>query len=50
VPLDPGRYPPKPPRGALVAIVQLIIPYSRSFKRPLNYPKYKKNYDPDAHV
>jgi hypothetical protein len=30
--------------------VQLVIPYYRPYKTPLNYLKYKKNYDPNAHV
>jgi hypothetical protein len=48
--LNPRGDPPKPPRGATVAIVQPIIPNSRLVRRPLNYPKYKKNYDPNAYV
>ncbi len=30
--------------------MQPIVPYSRLFKRPLNYPEYKKNSNPDVHV
>ncbi len=42
--------PPKPPKGATTKVVQPIIPYHRPFMRPLNYPKYKKDYDPNVHV
>jgi hypothetical protein len=40
----------KPLRGATIAFVQHVIPYSRPFKRPLNYHEYKKNFDLDVHV
>jgi hypothetical protein len=30
--------------------MQHVLVYFRPFKRPLNYLKYKKNFDPDAHV
>jgi len=30
--------------------MQLIIPYSKPFRRPLNYPKYNKDSNLDAHV
>jgi len=50
VPLDLGEDPPKPLGGAIIATMQPIIPYSKSLRRPLNYPKYKKDYDPDAYV
>jgi hypothetical protein len=30
--------------------MQLAIPYYRPYKRPLNYPKYKKTSNPYAHV
>ncbi len=30
--------------------VQIAIPYSRPFMKPLNYLEYKKNFDPDVHV
>ncbi len=33
-----------------MSFVQPIVPYSRPFKRPLNYPDYKKNFDTNAHV
>jgi hypothetical protein len=36
--------------GDIIAIVQPIIPYSRPFKRPLNYLEYKKVSNLDAHV
>jgi hypothetical protein len=29
--------------------MQLVI-HSKAFRRPLNYPEYKKNFNLDAHV
>ncbi len=45
VPLDPRRDPLKPLRGVVVAFVQLVVLYFRSYMRALNYLKYKKNFD-----
>ncbi len=50
IPQNLGRDPLEPRRGATIAFVQPIIPYSRPFRRPLNYPKYKKNSKLDVHV
>lgn len=50
VPLDLGGNPPKPLRGATLASIQHVIPYSRPLRRPLSYLKYKKNSDPKVHV
>jgi hypothetical protein len=27
-----------PPRGVIITIVQLVIPYSKPFRKPLKYP------------
>ncbi len=35
--LDLGRDPLEPPRGVAIIVVQLLVPYSRPFKKPLNY-------------
>jgi hypothetical protein len=40
----------EPIGSVIVAYVQLVIPYSRPYKKPFNYLKYKKNFDPNAHV
>jgi len=29
---------------------KLPLPPNRPYHRPLNYPKYVKDFDPDAHV
>ncbi len=50
VPPYPTRDPLKPLRGAIITYVQPIIPYSRPFRRSLNYLTYKKNFNLDAHV
>ncbi len=50
VPLDLEGDPPEPPRGATIAFVQHVVPYYRPFRRPLNHPKYKKNFDSNVHV
>jgi hypothetical protein len=50
IPLNLGGDHLEPLRGATIAYVQCVIFYSRPFKTPLNYPKYKKNFDPNAHV
>jgi len=50
IPPNLGGDPPKPLGGATTTVVQLVIPYFRPFRRPLNYPKYKKNSDMDVHV
>lgn len=50
IPLDPIGDPPKPLISAIITSMQPIIPYSRPFRRPLNYPKYKKDFNLDAHV
>jgi hypothetical protein len=42
--------PPKPLGGATTTVVQLVVPYFRPFRRPLNYPKCMKDFDPDVHV
>jgi hypothetical protein len=33
-----------------VRLRQLVVLYFRTCMRPINYLKYKKNFDPDAHV
>lgn len=43
VPLDLGGDLPEPLGGVTTTFVQLVVPYSKPFKRPLNYPKYKKD-------
>lgn len=40
IPPNPRGDPPKPLGGATATVVQLVVPYFRPFKRPLNYPKY----------
>ncbi len=50
IPLDLGCDPPKPPRGATIAYVQHVVPYYRPSKRPLNYLKYKKDFDSNVCV
>jgi hypothetical protein len=45
-----GGDPLEPRRGAIVTIMQLVIPYSKPFRRPLNYFEYKNDSNPDAHV
>jgi hypothetical protein len=30
--------------------MQPVVPYFRPYKKPLNYHKYKKDYDLDGHV
>ncbi len=50
IPPNLGGDPLKPLKGITMSSVQLIVPYSRPFRRPLNYPKYKKDYDLDVHV
>jgi hypothetical protein len=42
VPPDLGIDPPKPLGGVVITFVQPIVPYYRAYRRPLNYPKYKK--------
>jgi hypothetical protein len=44
------RRSPKPLKGVTITSMQHVLVYFRPFKRPLNYLKYKKNFDPDAHV
>jgi hypothetical protein len=36
--------------GVIVTFVQLVIPYSRPFRKPLKYLLYKKNNNSDVHV
>jgi hypothetical protein len=48
--LDLGGDPSKPLRGATITFMQLLIPYSRPFRKPLNYIEYNKDYDFDVHV
>jgi len=43
VPLDLGGDPPQPPGGVTTTFVQLVVSYFKPFKRPLDYPKYKKD-------
>ncbi len=50
IPLDLGCDPPEPPRGVTVAYVQHVVPYYRPSRRPLNYLKYKKDFDLDVCV
>jgi len=42
VPPDLGIDPQEPLGGVVVTFVQPIVPYYRAYRRPLNYPKYKK--------
>jgi hypothetical protein len=30
--------------------MQLVVPYYKPFKRPLIYPKHKKDFDQNVHV
>lgn len=50
IPPNLGKDPLEPWRGATIASVQPIIPYSRPFRKPLNYPEYKKNFKLNVHV
>jgi uncharacterized protein YdhG (YjbR/CyaY superfamily) len=50
IPLDLKGNPSKPPKGVTIAFVQLIIPNSKPFRKPLNYDEYKKNSNLDVHV
>jgi hypothetical protein len=50
VPLDPRGDPLETLGGVTIADVQPIILYSRSLRRPLNYPEYNKYFDLDVHV
>ncbi len=50
VPPDLIGDPPKPSRCVTIVIGQPVVPYFRPFKRPFNYPKYKKDFDSNAHV
>jgi hypothetical protein len=45
-----GKAPLKPLIGITMSFVQPIIPYVRPYKRPLNYPEYKKDSNPNVHV
>jgi hypothetical protein len=38
------------PRSVTIASLQLVIPYYRPCKRPLNYIQYKKDSNPNAHL
>jgi len=48
VPPDPRGDPPKPPRCFTTTTAQPIIPCSKPFRKPLNYLKYKEDFDPNA--
>jgi hypothetical protein len=50
IPPNPRRDLPKPLGGSIVIVVQHVVPYFKPFKGPLNYPKYKKNFDCNVHV
>jgi hypothetical protein len=50
IPPNLGGNPPKPLRGVTVAFIQHVVPYSRPFRRPLNYLEYKKDSNPNVHV
>ncbi len=50
VPLDLRGNPSKLTIGATIASMQLVIPYSKPFRRPLNYLEYKKDFNLDVHV
>ncbi len=50
VPPNPRRNSLKPLGGATITSMQQVVPYSKPFRRPLNYLEYKKNHDLDAHV
>jgi hypothetical protein len=50
LPPDPRKDPPKPPRGVTITSMQPALLYFRPFNTPLNYLKYKKDFDPDVHV
>ncbi len=50
IPIDPSGDLLEPLGGATTTFVQHVIPYYRPFRKPLNYPKYKTNFDPNVHV
>lgn len=50
VPPNLGRNLFKPLGGAKLVFVQPAIPYSRQYKRPLNYLEYKNDSDQNVHV
>jgi hypothetical protein len=50
IPLDPCGDLLEPPGGVTSAFVQHVKSYYRPFKRALNYPKYKKDFDLSVHV
>ncbi len=39
-----------PPWGVIITFVQLVIPYSKPFRKPLKYHSYKKNNNLNVHV
>jgi hypothetical protein len=41
IPPNP-KDPLEPLGGVIVVVMQLVVPYSKPFKRPLNYLEYKK--------
>jgi hypothetical protein len=48
--LDLGGDPLEPLRGATITFMQILIPYSRPFRKSLSYIEYNKDYDFDVHV
>jgi hypothetical protein len=50
MPPNLGGDPSKPIGGTIITFMQPIIPYFGPYKKPFNYPKYKKDSNLDAHV
>jgi hypothetical protein len=40
----------KPSKSVIPAAIQLVVPYTRLFKKPHNYLEYKKDSDSYVHV
>lgn len=49
IPPNPRGELPEPPEGTL-SICVTLVPYFKPYKRPFNYPKYKKYFNPNVHV
>jgi hypothetical protein len=50
IPPNPGGDPLEPLGGVIVVVMQHVVPYSKPFKRLLNYLEYKKNFDKNVDV
>jgi len=50
VPLDLEGNHLEPPWSVIIKVVQPIVPYSKPFMKPLNYPRYKNDFDFNVHV